>query len=57
MQQVWERKEVCTGLWWGKLRETDHLEDTGVSRRIILRWIFRQWDGRHGLDRYGSEYV
>jgi len=24
--------------------ERDHLEDSGVGGRIILRWIFRQWD-------------
>jgi len=28
----------------GKLRERDHLGDQGVDGRIILRWIFRQWD-------------
>jgi hypothetical protein len=28
----------------GKLEGKDHLEDTGVDRRIILRWIFRKWD-------------
>ena len=33
-----------TGFWWGNLRERDHLEDPGVDR-IILRWIFRKWDG------------
>jgi hypothetical protein len=27
-----------------KLRERGHLEDPGVDRRIILRWIFRKWD-------------
>jgi hypothetical protein len=27
------------------------LEDTGVDGKIILRWIFRKWDGvGHGLD-------
>ena len=26
------------------MRERDHLEDPGVDR-IILRWIFRKWDG------------
>jgi len=36
--------EVYTGFWWGNLREIDHLEDTGIDRRIILRWIFRKWD-------------
>ena len=40
--------EVYTGFWWGNLEERKHLEDTGVDGRIILRWIFRQWDG--GLD-------
>jgi len=38
------RGEACTGFWWGNLREKDHLEDTDVGRRIILRWIFRKWD-------------
>jgi hypothetical protein len=29
----------------GNLRETDHLEVGGLDGRIILRWIFRKWDG------------
>jgi len=28
--------------WWGNLRARDHLEDTCVDGRIILRWIFRE---------------
>jgi hypothetical protein len=31
-------------LWWGNLRERQHLEDTGVDGRIILKWFFRKWD-------------
>jgi hypothetical protein len=27
------------------LRERDHWEDPGVDGRIILRIIFRKWDG------------
>jgi hypothetical protein len=37
---------VYTGLWWENLRERDHFENTGVDRRIILRWNFRKWDLR-----------
>jgi hypothetical protein len=35
------RGEVCTGFWWGNLRERDHWRDPDVDGRIILRWIFR----------------
>jgi len=38
------RGEVHTGLLWGNLRERDQLEDPGVEGRIILRWIFSNWD-------------
>jgi hypothetical protein len=36
---------VYTGFWWRSLRKRDHLEDPGIDVRIILRWIFRKWDG------------
>jgi hypothetical protein len=39
------RGEMRTGFRGENLREGDHLEDPGVDRRIILRWVFRQWDG------------
>jgi len=37
----------------GNLRERDYLADPGVDG-IKLRWIFRKWDGGHGLDCSGS---
>ena len=40
-----EREYVYRGFRWGNLRERDHLEDPGTDRRIILKWIFRKWDG------------
>jgi hypothetical protein len=27
------------------LRERDHSENPGVDGRIILRWMFKEWDG------------
>jgi hypothetical protein len=35
---------LYTGIWWGNVRERDHLEDPGVDGRIILIFIFRKWD-------------
>jgi hypothetical protein len=42
MSRVWEKGEASTGLWWGNLKERDHLRDQGIGERIILRWIFRK---------------
>ena len=30
---------------WGDVMESEHLEDLGVGGRIVLKWIFRKWDG------------
>jgi len=31
------RGEVYTGLWWGNMRERDHLKGPGVDGRVKLR--------------------
>jgi hypothetical protein len=33
--------KLCTGFWWGNLRE----RDPDIDGTIILRWIFRKWEG------------
>ena len=35
-----------TGLRWGNLREGDHMEDTSIDWKIILKWIFKKWGER-----------
>jgi hypothetical protein len=49
MWHVWGRGEVHRGLWWGNLRERDHLQDPGVDG--TLKWMFKKWDkdARNGL--------
>jgi hypothetical protein len=37
-------------VWWGNLRERNHLAGPGVDGRIILKWIFKKSDGSCGLD-------
>jgi hypothetical protein len=44
------KREVHSRFWWGDLREGDHLEDPDIDGRIILKWIFKKWDGGHELD-------
>ena len=37
--------EGSTGFWCGNLGERDQRADPDVDGRIILRWIFRKWEG------------
>ena len=50
MWRLWGRGEVCTGFWWRNRREIDHWGDTDVDGRIILRRIFREWEGVVGTE-------
>ena len=36
---------MCTGCWWGSLRERGHWGDQDIDGRIIIRWIFRKLEG------------
>jgi hypothetical protein len=43
------RGKFCRGFCWENLKNRDHLKDPGVDGRIILKWIFRKWDGGGGV--------
>jgi hypothetical protein len=36
MWRVWGRGEVCTGFWWGNLRERDHWGHSDVEDNIKM---------------------
>jgi hypothetical protein len=44
------RVDVHTGFLVGKRRERDYLEDPAAYVSLTLSWIFRKWNGWHGLD-------
>jgi hypothetical protein len=43
--RIGEGRGVYRVLGGGNLRERDHWGDPGVDGSIILRWIFRKWEG------------
>jgi hypothetical protein len=44
------RGEVCTEIWWVNMRERDQWGDPDIGRKIILRRIFRKWEGVMGIE-------
>lgn len=46
---IWHARrggKLHTGLGWGSLKEKDHLEDSDLHTRIILKWIVKKEDVR-----------
>jgi hypothetical protein len=39
MWQIWGRRKMHIGFWKGNIRERNHLEDFGINRKTILKWI------------------
>jgi hypothetical protein len=35
---------MCTGIWYGNLKEGDNLENVAVNGRLILKWILKKQD-------------
>jgi hypothetical protein len=38
-----EMRGVYT-VWWGKMSQMNHLQDTGIEGMIIFKWIFGKWE-------------
>jgi len=42
--ELWGRREVRTGFWWGDLKERNYLEDLDVDGRVLLNSVFKMCD-------------
>ena len=49
VESMW-RVEVYIGFLVGNRRDRDNLRDPALHGRVTFSWIFRKWDGQHGLD-------
>jgi len=45
MWHVWEGRGACRVLV-GRPEGKNYLEDLDADVRIILKWIFKKWDGK-----------
>jgi len=45
VERMGEKREICTELQWGNLKETNHLKDLGGDGKITLRCIIKKLHG------------
>ena len=41
-----EERRGAYRVWVGRPDAKDHLEGLSINVRIILKWIFKKWDGK-----------
>ena len=41
--EVLEKRGVYR-VWWRSLRKIHNLEDSGLDRKVIIKWIFKKWN-------------
>jgi len=47
-----ERRGVKrTWYCWGSLRKLSNLKSQGLDERVILKWIYRKWEGSIDLNQ------
>jgi len=45
MQHVWGERRGVYRVLVGNRRERDTIEDQGIDGRVMLKWVFKKWDG------------
>jgi hypothetical protein len=50
MWHVWGTGELLIGILSGEQMQRYHFEDVGIGSRIILKLIFKKWDGEDWID-------
>ena len=48
MWRVWGKEKVCTGFWWGNLRERDHWGDADVDWEDNIKMDLQEVGGSCG---------
>ena len=48
MWHVWGRREVCSGFWWGSLRERDHWGDPDTRWEDNIKMDLQELGGGGG---------
>jgi len=42
VSHTWWQREMHTVCWRRNLKERDQLEDMGLDRRMIIKWVLKQ---------------